>query len=194
MSYSQNNEEEIILKYFGDFVGTFCDIGANDGKTFSNTARLAELGWAGVMIEPHPGAYEVCKIRYSDNPQIAVFNCAIGPKTEVINFHLGSDSLLSTAIVEHKKYWPTTEFNEAQVQQYKWRDFRKQLSQKHFNFDFISIDAEGMDWVILQQIDLSQIDMLCVEHGEDLADIQRYCRMYGLKEIHRTPQNSIYAK
>ena len=35
--YSQRDEELHILGYFGDKVGRFIDIGAYDGKSFSNT-------------------------------------------------------------------------------------------------------------------------------------------------------------
>lgn len=187
--YSQNNEEEIILKYFGDFVGTFCDIGANDGKTFSNTACLVELGWSGVMVEPHQSAYEACKLRYSDNPKIIVINCAIGPKTEIIDFHMGSDSLLSTAVVEHMRHWPDTHFTRGNAKQYKWKDFCDKCS-----YDFISVDAEGMDWEILQQIDLSQTRLLCIEHGDALKQIKEYCHTFGMKAIHTTAQNTLFAK
>jgi len=49
--YSQYNEEDTILEYFKDKVGTFMDIGAGDGVTDSNTHRLSELGWNGICIE-----------------------------------------------------------------------------------------------------------------------------------------------
>ena len=56
MGYSQNLEEEKILEYFGDYVGSFLDIGCNDCRTFSNTHALALRGWAGVVIDASPKA------------------------------------------------------------------------------------------------------------------------------------------
>lgn len=50
--YSQLNEEEIIVNWFGGKVGRYLDIGAWDGIQMSNTRRLAELGWSGVLVEP----------------------------------------------------------------------------------------------------------------------------------------------
>mgnify|MGYP000961084393 CR=1 FL=1 len=55
--YSQNNEEEVILKYLGDSTGTFLDIGAFDGITFSNTYELVKRGWKGVMVEASPRTF-----------------------------------------------------------------------------------------------------------------------------------------
>jgi hypothetical protein len=48
-----------VVHYFGGACGgTFVDIGANDGVTISNSHALEEsLGWQGVCVEPHPGAF-----------------------------------------------------------------------------------------------------------------------------------------
>lgn len=188
MGYSQNNEEQIILDYFGDFVGTFCDIGANDGETFSNTARLIELGWGGDMIEPHPGAYEACRLRYLANPSIDVHNVAIGSQNEPVLFHSASDSMLSTAVESHKAHWPTTDFTQIEVDQVTWLEFA------HNTYDFVSIDAEAMDWEILKQIDLSNVKMLCIEYGEFEDEITAYCELYGMRHIASTVQNLLFGK
>lgn len=55
--YSQNNEQKIILDYFGDFRGAVLDIGANDGVTLSNSRALVALGWRAVLVEPSPAAF-----------------------------------------------------------------------------------------------------------------------------------------
>ena len=64
--------------------------------------------------------------------------------------------------------------------------------------DFISIDAEGMDWVILSQINLHalQTKCVCVEWNGDpklLTLYSDYCGEFGLKEIHRNAENVIFA-
>ena len=51
MRYSQNNEQDIILQYFGNRKGFFLDIGANDGITLSNTyALLIVLGVSHLFV------------------------------------------------------------------------------------------------------------------------------------------------
>lgn len=62
--YSQNNEQAIILKYFGSQRGTVLDIGANDGITLSNSRALIELGWSAVLVEPAEIAFR--KLRYNN--------------------------------------------------------------------------------------------------------------------------------
>lgn len=46
--------------------GFFIELGANDGLMQSNTARLEfTRGWTGILIEPSPSAYTLCKLTRS---------------------------------------------------------------------------------------------------------------------------------
>jgi hypothetical protein len=59
--YSQNGEDGIlaeILRRLEIKHGWFCEFGAWDGKHLSNTYKLLESGWAGVMIEGDRQRYE----------------------------------------------------------------------------------------------------------------------------------------
>lgn len=55
--YSQQDEEKYILEALEGITGTFLDIGAWHPTDKSNTRRLIELGWSGVLIEPSPGPF-----------------------------------------------------------------------------------------------------------------------------------------
>jgi len=49
-------------KYFHDrMTGTFVDIGASDGFTFSNTWAYEKIGWNGLCLEPRPNMFEKLK-------------------------------------------------------------------------------------------------------------------------------------
>ena len=78
MKYSQNNEEEVILNYFDGKIGTFLDVGANDGVTLSNTRALAERGWRGVLIEPSPKAFALLKENYKGKDGFYFYPFALG--------------------------------------------------------------------------------------------------------------------
>jgi FkbM family methyltransferase len=58
--------------------GTFVEVGAFDGDTYSNTSCLADLGWRGLYIEPVPKWAEVCRWRHRGNPLVSVLECAVG--------------------------------------------------------------------------------------------------------------------
>ena len=48
--FSQYNEDEIITEFFGNYAGTFLDVGAYDGISDSNTHALSLKNWRGVYI------------------------------------------------------------------------------------------------------------------------------------------------
>lgn len=55
--FSQQGEQAVILKYFGDQRGVALDVGANDGITLSNSRALVGLGWSAVLVEPAAPAF-----------------------------------------------------------------------------------------------------------------------------------------
>lgn len=52
--YSQAEQDDWLVDYFWGRTGVAVDVGANDGRFFSNTLRLEELGWYVLCIEPNP--------------------------------------------------------------------------------------------------------------------------------------------
>jgi len=75
--YSQNNEEQVILSYFGNKIGNLLDIGANDGLTLSNSRKLIELGWSAELIEPAEIPYNKLIELYKENKKVKLHNIAI---------------------------------------------------------------------------------------------------------------------
>jgi FkbM family methyltransferase len=199
MRYSQNNEQDIILQYFGNRKGFFLDIGANDGQTLSNTYALQLQEWKGVLIEPSEEAFN--RIKASNGVQ--KFNVAIGTEDGHCTFHemgnhlnAGDVSLLSTIKKTELKRWPGVEFKERMTEVWTYKTLLKHSPLKFF--DFISIDAEGVDYEILEQIDLKYTDMVCIEHNSN-ADlfqlIKEYCNNAGLyKCLLNNLENVIWAR
>lgn len=205
MNYSQNNEQEEIVKYFTSKEGTtFCDIGANDGVTLSNTRRLAELGWSGVFVEPSPKAFAKLKENYAtlaaEPGRFYFYNFALGNSNAKVKMwdsgpHLnkGDHGLLSTLNEDEKKRWTGQHYDEIEVQCFRWKTFLNRLLLKEF--DFISIDAEGNDLNILRQIDLRPTSAVCVEwNGKPELKEQFDALMIGFKIIYTSPENLIYAR
>lgn len=178
-NYSQNNEQALIAQYFQGKrqKGHFLDIGANDGVTLSNTCALALKGWEGVYIEPSPAAlsklYANLESTFPDwQSRFEVCEVAITNTTGPITMwdsgkHLSENdrALLSTTKREEVKRWKgTAEFTEIQVEGRTWADLRLEGP-----FHFVSIDAEGVDLDIMQQIDFADLDteMLIIEYNND---------------------------
>ena len=199
MRYSQNNEQDIILSYFQSRKGFFLDIGANDGVTLSNTYALQLQGWSGVLVEPSEEAFN----RILPGRWVEKFNVAIGTEDGHCTFHemgnhlgKGDVSLLSTIKRTELKRWPGTEFKERMTEVWTYKTLITHSPYKLF--DFISIDAEGVDFEILEQINLKHTQMVCIEHNGnvDLFHlIKDYCNKGGLtKCLLVNLENVIWAK
>ena len=185
MSYSQNDEEEVIIKYFNRFVGNLIDIGCNDGITFSNSAKLIELGWSGKLFDADKDAATVAEKRYKDNPLIEVYNYGLAKDVGDSVFYNCTDTLLSSTSTEPSKKWPFM-FTKSNCKMIRYNN--------KWKADFINIDAEYMDWEILQTIDLTNVKCLCIEFGKNKGPITEYCNRFKMRLEHQTSENLIFIR
>lgn len=204
MSYtSQNNETNIALKYFKGRKGHILDIGANTGYFLSNSYDLIQQGWFGVLIEPS-SAFEDLEKLYKGNNNVELHNIALGKNDGKLRFYEsgahvkgGTDkALVSTAVPQEMERWSEVDFKETEVNVMNVQSFLDCYKDKKFNY--ISLDVEGMEWEILQLINLKEVgcEFLCVEwNGNEKLrwKFTNYCAKFGLKETHRNAENIIYS-
>lgn len=208
-SYSQNGEDKIMFEYFEqNFVllyddPTVIEFGANNGLDLSNSKLLVEKGFSAILIEPS-GVFALLKHLHKDNPDVSCENVAVGVKNGTIDFYEsgahvpnGTDhALVSTTDQRELKRWPNVKFEKKTVQVVDVKTLRHKYTG---NWDVISIDVEGLDWIVLQQINLNEVGckILCIEWNSipSLAkQFTNYCAKFGMKEIHRNAENLIFAK
>lgn len=205
--FSQNEEEKHILNYFNGFKGTLLDIGANDGVTFSNSFQLISSGWKALLVEPSSMAITKLRTVHKDRTaRVTSACCAIGTENKNVKFyesgaHLpsGNDfSLLSTIVPAEKEKWNGVDFTETDVDTLTYAALCEAYNMHRF--DFITIDAEGMDLEILKQIDLTKSGtrLLCIEWNsiQKVKDeILNYTALHGMtKVIYQSPENLLIAK
>lgn len=201
--YSQNGEDKIAIDFFKDFTGSLLDIGSNDGKTLSNSLALIERGWQAVLIEPAQIAFDKCYKLHLNNNKVNAYNIAISNEDGERTFyssgaHLGNGDtdLVSTLSESETKRWvSTTTYQEDVVYCYTFKGFMKLCPVK--KFDFISIDAEGEDFEILSQMNLTELGckMICVEHNsKDTNKFINYIAQFGFKVKHMNAENLIMIK
>lgn len=199
--YSQNLEEKIILEYFRDQVGTFLDIGANDGITFSNTRALYERGWKGVMVEPSPKAFEKLKALYNGHKGFYIYPYAIsdhnGKKMLQESGALCSASdvgLVSTFHAHEKaRFDKSVSYTPVEVKSFRWKTFLNRLTIKQF--DFVSMDCEGDELNILPEMDLVKTKAICLEWNtkpELKTEYEKY--LSGFRLIYTSGENLIYVR
>lgn len=202
--YSQNEEDKYILDYFKEYKGTLLDLGANDGKMFSNSLALIEKGWRGYLVEPSPKAFAKLSKLHSSNKNVECVQVAIGETNSRAvlaesGWHLNHKSdvaLLSTLVPEEKKKWDKVAFENTEVEVMDFKNFTELIDWKCF--DFISIDCEGMDMAILNQIDLTSTRLLCIEWNSIeavKASILLYTSKFGMnKVIYQSGENLLISR
>ena len=203
--YSQNQEEKIVSDYFNGVIGTLLDIGANDGKTLSNSLFLIEKGWSAVLVEPSPETFGKLSQLHKGNYNVFCKQVAISDFNGEAEFfesgeHLGNGdtSLLSSLDSEEIKRWRnTTTFEPIKVSVVDWNTFLNNSQIK--KFDFISIDAEGVDITILKQMNLEELVCKCLiiewnSIPKNKDEIDAIVIIQGYKLIHQNGENLIYAK
>ena len=136
---SQNNEEAKILEYFGENPGRLLDIGAADGKVFSNTYALLQKGWQGVMVEPSSHLIPAL-LKNTEAFNVEVVNAIIGTQTAGWVRWYECPDFVSTMNEAHAKIWKETPYQKVTAFQHHWQML---LSKFGDTFDFINIDVEG---------------------------------------------------
>lgn len=196
--------DEIYQHYFaGVSRGTFVEVGANDGYSWSNTWGLAELGWRGLYFEPVEALAIQCRDKHIHN-NIKVVASAVGSHDGVTALFLGEGATTSRKVAEENTYFygnnpdifipvPVVTLNTA-------------LNQEGIphNFDLLVIDVDGDEVAVLEGIDLTIwkpkviIAETCKEHcimgwrfnavGVDLCLRELY------EEVYHDHINSIYVR
>lgn len=206
MKFTQNDEEQYILSYFKDTLdGTFISIGENDGETFSNVRALALTGrFRGVMVEPAPIPLEKLRKLYNGHKGFYIYPYAIstsnGKDTLQVSGSLcsASDSGLVSTFhpQEMARFKGATPYTPTEVKIFRWKTFYNRLTIK--TFDFISIDAEGSDLDILQQMDLNELKTKCIcLEWNGKTELKQAYEVYlpeGFNLIYTSAENLIYAR
>jgi len=153
----------IYTKLFGDITdGTFVEVGAYDGVSYSNTVFLAELGWRGLYIEPDIRSFTKCMAAHSDQLNISCANLAMGRRNgELVMFKkhgdysIGDPAMAAALGAQEDLY--TAETTRLDV--LLW------AAMIHPGFQLLVIDVDGMEMDVLDgfSIDHYKPQMVIIE-------------------------------
>jgi len=184
MSGGQYGGDALLGLFFrGVSTGLVVDVGAADGETGSNSWMLLKRPeWKGVLIEPLPSAFDLLKKRYKDSPGITCVNCAIGEEEGLRTLYCGGQ--VSTMKQEVKKASEEMHKTKYDMLQVPVRNLTKVLTEfgVREEIDFLSINAEGMDWEVWQTLDkaIYHPKLVCMEgHGYQMKGYYEFCRVGG---------------
>lgn len=210
IDYSQHGEQQVILDYFKGFAGTLLDLGANDGKTFSNSRALLELGWLGVLVEPSEKTFK--ELQDNSVPfvsQVLLHNVGIADFNGWAEFYESGPlvskqdhSLVSSMKHDETKRWkkkskpsdPVVKFKKTKIPVIDFATLLKNSGLDHI--DFITIDVEGMEVEILKQIDIVGLGcrMICIEYNGNPALAETYDSLIPHPVLYKNKTNIIYAE
>ena len=176
ISYSQFSEDIMLRDMISErlqdptYRGFWVDIGAHDPVRFSNTKIFSDMGWCGINVDAMPEAIEKFE-RYRKRD--INLNVGIGPADGELPYYMFPDHAINT-------------FDKAIAdRQPGLKGVRniKMLTLEHVldkylpagqHIDFLTIDAEGFDFKILQSNNWEKYrpDYVLVEvHGNDRSAV-----------------------
>jgi len=154
-SYSQEGEDMILRRIFEkQLIGFYIDVGAHHPKRFSNTYFFYKKGWSGINIDAMPDSMKAFnKIR----PRDINIEKPISQKKEILTYYAFNEPALNgfskelsderdgknNYFVKFTKDIETSTLKEV---------LEKNLSAGQ-EIDFLSIDVEGLDFMVLQSND-----------------------------------------
>ena len=199
MRYSQNNEEDLICQHFAGKTGSFLDIGAYDGITFSNTRRLAELGWKGVCVEASPVNFCTLLKNSANLPDVVLVNAAVtaAPAAGLCQWYDSNGDGVSTASMAHKARWEAGSAIRFTPFWLTHLPVAHLFQQFGHAFDFISLDVEGTNLQVFECLpfeSLVNLKMLCVEHDNHVAEMEARLQPLQFKRIALNPENAVFIR
>ncbi|MET4083635.1 FkbM family methyltransferase [Pedobacter sp. UYP30] len=166
LSYSQCGEDvivEFIFNQLGIFKPSYLDIGAHDPFYLSNTALFYQKGCRGINIEPDPYLFQQFPLHRKEDINL---NIGIGDTYETIDFYIMNVPTLNTFSLEQvNSYKNEGEYFVREIKKVKISTIQKIIIDNNGLFpDFLSLDAEGIDELVIKSIDYSnKPKVICVE-------------------------------
>jgi FkbM family methyltransferase len=178
--FRQEHETALVSAYLPE-KGFFVEVGAFYPHYLSQTWRLEEAGWDGLLVEPIPEHAEALR----RNRRARVYEVACGSyehhgtslpinvRGGLSSFVYGSDASIGARVVTLD--WVLADAKVPDV-------------------DFLSIDVEGWEMQVLRGFSFSRYrpKLILLEDFADGQERHRYMVATGYKRVRRTGDNSWY--
>ena len=158
----QAGQDLLAYLYFrGKKSGFFLDIGAHDGRTYSNSYVFEQLGWQGACVEPRPAVFPLLR----RNRRCDCYQAALGGRAapEAAFIHaVGVDTLsgLESEMADGHGDWIEREGGRPERITVRVMTFPELMAHYPLvrTVDFLSLDVEGAEMAILRTIDFEKYD------------------------------------
>jgi hypothetical protein len=144
---------------------------------------------------------------YGDNKNIKCINAGISNVTDVVDIHESlnwNDSeatigILSTLNSENKNRFSGMDWKLSEIILYTFEDLEKFYGLEEDSYDFINIDVEGHELIVLDEIEsvLKKCRLLCIERTENQSNNQKILNKLndlGFESRFETKDNYLLSK
>ena len=161
---SQSKEDETLLVYFNGLCnGSYIEMGALDGTTFSNSWVFnKKLNWKGVLVELTPSNFYKAKKRRPN--ELAVVNAAVCEKKQKIHYYergaVSGVYEFASPSFKKRRWKAGISLDSPQVKEIDCAPLMDILAENHVEtnyFDFFSLDVEGAEFEVLKSIDFDKL-------------------------------------
>jgi FkbM family methyltransferase len=156
-SYSQDGEDVVVDAFYEGkkgYKGFFVDVGAHHPVRFSNTWMFYRRGWKGINIDPTPGCMKAFNILRSRDTNLEI---GVGGEKSTLKFYCFNDAALNTfdegLANQRNTGKPYKIIKTIDIPILPLRSIFEQHLSKNQAIDFMSVDVEGLDLVVLQSND-----------------------------------------
>jgi FkbM family methyltransferase len=141
---------EIYEGIFGkNEAGTVVEIGAFDGRTYSNSIGLIKRGWSGLFAEPVPLFFQQCKELHGNNPKVTLKQLAISDFEGTTNISVAGPLSTIDAVTKNEYEvldWSRDYFRGEEIEvPTQTLDSLLKNSKIESGFEVLIVDVEGSE-------------------------------------------------
>lgn len=129
--------------------GIIVDVGARGRERSNSYDLLREFGWRGLLVEANPALLDSIR-REFDGLTFELVGCAIAPENGTLPFYIGVNDDVSSLIEGAAQGWGAVR----EVVNVEARRLHEILLEHRipFDFDVLSVDIEGVDIPVLNDL------------------------------------------
>ncbi len=201
--YSQDGEDCVMGYFFQtNKNGFYVDVGAHHPKYLSNTYRAYKIGWSGINIDPMPGFAEKFK---KFRPRDICLEMGVSKTQDRLSYYSFETPEMNT-FSEEEANESLSEGNKLlakiDIDTLPLSSILDQSLPEGKNIDFLSVDVEGFDMIVLESnnwdkylpraIAIEEMRYTAIEDIIKESEIYKYLASKGYSLFYRTKYTSVY--
>lgn len=202
-SFSQEGEDLLLDRLFEQKRnGFYIDIGAHHPYRFSNTYLFYQKGWHGLNVDPQPGTRAIFQLL---RPRDTTLELGVSSSPSTLTYYRFAEPALNTFskdVVEQRLRQGFEIHGEEKISTLPLRDIFEAYIPNGQDIDFLSVDVEGFDEVVLRSNDWGRFKPKFViaeilDHdlmAAPISSLANYMRSQGYRIESKLGHSVIFAR